>query len=422
MWALNEGFFAIKESVAEYYRREFMAGRFSTVLPERGQLMELYAADVITDNQINQYTPILATETKSGLVAVISVVGVMTRFGQACSYGTDRIIQTIAAANADPRISAIVIRWATPGGEVAGTKALADAIYNSQKVIVSWVSQADSAGFWGAVQAKEVIMEDSADAEVGSIGVYSVHVDEQKSLEQAGIKITIIRADGSEDKSLSNPYEDLPAEVLAERKATATAIRAEFVQQVKTARPNISDEVFTGKTYRLKDALKYGMADRAGSLQDAIARADFLSRKVNRANQNSNNNNNKASEEMGFFSDLLAKHKPADSAAAELLAEQEVAAKDAKIKELEAAANSAKTEAETFKAKVAELEPKAKKFEEIKDEHAANADYVRNLKEAGITPPKAGGDANASGEAPKKSYEKAAWNAAAIALKEQLNA
>lgn len=423
MVMLGEGYFAIKLSVAEYYRREFTAGRLPFINPDKGKLMELYtrqAGQLITDDIKNYYTQIDAKESKSGLVAVINVVGVMSRFGEACAYGTEEIIQQIAAANADERIVAIVLRFVTPGGGVGGTNAFSDAIYTSPKVIVGFASQADSAGYWGISQCTEVFLEDSQDAEVGSIGVYSIHVDERARLEQQGTKITIIRAIGSEDKALFNSYEELPAEVLAEEQQAVTDIRTEFIGKVKRKRPQVAEEAFSGKTYRGKEAIKLGLVDKIGTLQEAIARADFLSRKAIRANQNQNSNNTKANEEMGYFSDLFAKHKPADAAAAELIADQEVAAKDKMISELQKKASDAEAEASALKTTVAELKPKAEQFDKIKDEHSANAEYVKNLKEAGITPPKAGADANATGETPKKSYEKAAWNAAAIEKREKL--
>lgn len=423
---LGEGYFAIKLSVAEYYRRELTAGRLPFINPDKGKLMELYAGQyagqLITDEIKNYYTQIDAKASKSGLVAVINVVGVMSRFGEACAYGTEEIIQQIAAANADERIVAIVLRFVTPGGGVGGTNAFSDSIYYSPKVIVGFASQADSAGYWGISQCAEVYLEDSQDAEVGSIGVYSIHVDERARLEQQGTKITIIRAVGSEDKALFNSYEEVPAEVLAEEQQAVTDIRSEFIGKVKRKRPQIAEEAFSGKTYRGKQAIKLGLVDKIGTLQDAIARADFLSRKAVRANQNSNSNNNtNASEEMGFFGDLWAKHKPADSAAAEELADKVVAQKDAQIAELEKKANEAVAEVGSLKTTVAELKPKAEQYDKIKDEHAANTEYVKNLKDAGITPPKAGGDANANGGKPKRSYEVAEWNQKAVELREKLN-
>ncbi|MDI9872119.1 S49 family peptidase [Flectobacillus roseus] len=418
MWFGNEGYFAIKEGLAEYYRREFSAGRFPQIMPEKGKLMELYAADIITKDEINRYTPVSAQETKSGLIAVISVTGIMTKFGQACAYGTDQIISQIDAAISDPRITAIVMKWHTPGGEVAGTKALGLAIRQSPKVVVSYVSQADSAGYWGASQSKEIILEDSADAEVGSIGVYGIVWDETKALEQQGVSVYIVRAEGSEDKALGMSMEPINESILIDRKKSVTAIRAEFVNEVKTTRPNIPEEAFTGKTYRGKDAVKLNLVDRIGSLQDAILRADFLSRKQARQTQlNQSNNNNKA-EEMGFFNELFAKHKPTDAAAAEALADQEIAQKDEKINALTGEVSAKDVKINELQAKVQELEPKASKYEEIKEDYEANAQYVKNLKDAGIMPPVSGTDANADGEKKLKSYEKAPWNALAMKMRE----
>lgn len=416
MWFGNEGYFAIKEGLAEYYRREFSAGRFPQIMPEKGKLMELYVADIITKDEVNRYTPVSVQEAKSGMIAVLSVSGVMTKQGQACAYGTEQIANQIDAVNADPRISAMVIKWDTPGGEVAGTKALATTIRDSPKVIVGYVSRADSAGYWGVSQSKEIVLEDSADAETGSIGVYGITIDQTKALDQAGVSVKIIRADGSEDKALENPYEPMTDAVLAEKKATLNAIRAEFVGMVKAGRPNIAEDVFSGKVFRAKEALKRNMVDSIGTLQDAIKRADFLSRKQARQTQlNQSNNNNKA-EEMGFFNELFAKHKPTDAAAAEALADQEIAQKDEKINVLTGEVSAKDVKINELQAKVQELEPKASKYDEIKADYEANAQYVKNLKDAGIMPPVTGTDANSDSAKKLKSYEAAPWNARAMEL------
>lgn len=416
MWFGNEGYFAIKEGLAEYYRREFSAGRFPQIFPEKGKLMELYAADIITKDEVNRYTPVSAQEEKSGLIAVLSVSGVMTKQGQACAYGTEQIANQIDAVNADPRISAMVIKWDTPGGEVSGTKSLATTIRDSPKVVVGFVAKADSAGYWGVSQSKEIVLEDSADAETGSIGVYGITIDQTKALDQAGVSVKIIRADGSEDKALDNPYEPMTDAVLAEKKATLNAIREEFVSMVKAGRPNIAEDVFSGKVFRAKEALKRNMVDSIGTLQDAIKRADFLSRKQARQMQlNQSNNNNKA-EEMGFFKDFFAKHQPADAAAAEALADQEIAQKDEKITALAGEVSAKDGRINELQARIQELEPKAQEYDKIKADYEANAQYVQNLKDAGINPPKSGIDANSDGAKKLKSYEAAPWNARAMEL------
>jgi protease IV len=419
-WAMSEG-------LMEFYRRELSLGRYP-VVPQKGVLTLEMAAEFVSDGEGESAGPIL-TDAKAGMVAIVNIVGTMTRYGEACSYGTEQIESTLRALEQNVNVSSIVLKHDTPGGEVNGIKPLAKTILSVRetKPVIGYAIQADSGGYWTLSQCDEIIIEDNAQAEVGSIGVYSMHIDEQAKLANEGTKVTIIRAIGSEDKARQNPYEDIPAEVLAEKKANATAIRTEFIDMVKAGRPAISGDVFSGKTYKGKEAIKLGMVDRIGSLQDAVNRADFLARKKMRANVGgSNSNSNNTYEMTGFLVGLLAKEKPNSEQAAIELVDNKVGEMTEQISTLINQRDAEKVKADGFATQVKNLEdevkvlkPKATQFDEISAEHETNKTYVENLKNAGIVLPKT--DATSRNEGGKvKSYEAAPWNAKALEMSEKL--
>lgn len=219
-------------------------------------------------------------KSKSGLVAIIPLMGVMTRYGNFCSWGTEDIGAWITEANADELVTAIVLEIDSPGGEVNGMDLFGYIVKNSAKPIVAYVTgMAASGAYWAASQCREIVMESSVTSDVGSIGVLSMHVDSSKYYEKEGHKITIIRSEGSDDKALFNDVEPLTKELKAQFSAEMKPIRDLFVSTVKSTRPKISDNVFSGKMYAGKDAIKLGMADRIGFLGDAVKRADLLGRK-----------------------------------------------------------------------------------------------------------------------------------------------
>lgn len=418
-WALNEG-------LMEFYRRELSLGRYP-VIQQKGVLTLEMAAEFGSDGEGGNDGPALL-DGKAGMVAIVNIIGTMTRYGEACSYGTEHIGNTLRALANNVNVSAIVLNHDTPGGEVNGVKVLAKTILEVRKTkpVVGYAIQADSGGYWTISQCDEIFIEDNAQAEVGSIGVYSMHIDEQAKLANEGTKVTIIRADGSEDKARKNPYEDIPADVLAEKKANATAIRVEFIGMVKAGRPAISEDVFSGKTYKGKEAIKLGMVDRIGSLQDAVNRADFLARKKMRANNVSNSNSNNTYEMKGFLVGLLAKEKPNSEEAAIELVDNKVGEMTEQISTLINQRDAEKVKADGFATQVKTLEdevkvlkPKATQFDEISAEHETNKTYVENLKNAGIVLPKS--DATSRNEGGKvKSYEAAPWNAKALEMSEKL--
>lgn len=441
---------AVKESVIEYYRRELTSGRMPTI-GEKPKLFE-YAVAVMADNGDGSSGDAQTIDAKAGQVAVVSVTGVMTRYGEACAYGTEDIAKQLKALDNMIGVSGVVIKWDSPGGDVNGTKVFSQVIASMNKPVVSYVVQADSAAYWGASQTDEIIMEDNAQAEVGSIGVYGIRQDVQGKLEKEGVKIQIIRADGSEEKALLNPYEEAPAEALAQQKSTLNAIRGEFIDMVKAGRPNVDESVFSGKTYKAKEAIKLGLADRVGTLQDAINRVDFLARKQARAEKlgTQNNSKNNKVEGMGWLSNLIGDGKVTDEKAAEAavdnkvgemteqisnlmgqrdtekakVAELEIKAAnlETKVKDSETKVKDFETKVKDFETQIAELKPKATKFDEISAEHETNKTYVENLKNAGINPASFQKDASENGgSATKKSYETAPWNAKAMEMGEKLN-
>lgn len=217
---------------------------------------------------------------KSGHVAIIPVIGTMTRYGGLCAYGTESYGNWILEANAADYVSSIVLEINSPGGEVDGTELLGAIVKQSQKPVVAYVAgMAASAAYWVASQAREIVMESETSSEVGSIGVLSMHIDASAAYEKEGYKVRIVRSEGSEDKALYNSVEPLTPALEATLKAELNVIRKQFIKTVKAGRPGIADDVFSGKMFNGKEALSRNMADRIGFLGDAVYRADLLARK-----------------------------------------------------------------------------------------------------------------------------------------------
>ena len=232
------------------------------------------------------YDRLSRSNTKSGQVLVLPMIGAISRYGDWCSYGAEDYAGWIIEMNQDPSISACVLYLNGPGGEVDGIEMLGEVIRQSEKPIIAYVAGwAASAHYWLASQCREIIMESETTASVGSIGVLAMHIDASKFYENEGLKVSIIRSDGSDNKARFNSVEPLTPELEADIRAELTVIRGTFISKVLSGRPKITDKadtpngVFSGKMYIGKEAIKNGLADRIGYLGDAIYRADLLARK-----------------------------------------------------------------------------------------------------------------------------------------------
>jgi protease-4 len=297
-WALETGY---HNRMAEIAIGRMKAGKEPFVISENRKPVMIYHPSAGLSSY--GFSGLEKPLTQSGHVAIIPIIGAMSRYGGMCSYGSEDMKNWIDKANADPNISAIVLEINSPGGEVDGTEALGTAVKNSKKPVVAWVAgMAASAAYWVASQASEIWMESEVTSEVGSIGVLCMHIDQSGALEAEGYKVSIIRSDGSEDKAVFNSIEGLSDEVLASTKESLNSTRTQFVKTVKSGRPNIAGDVFTGKMFEGKTAKQKKMSDRFGSLTDAVLRADQLARRTNSTNSsNQNNANMKFKVKLGSF-------------------------------------------------------------------------------------------------------------------------
>ena len=162
----------------------------------------------------------------------------------------------------------------SPGGTVAGTPETANLVRQAaqtKRVVAVVDTLCASAAYWIASQANEIVMTPSA--EVGSIGVLCVHMDLSGMLEAAGVKATVLRSVPA--KAEMNPFEPLSPEALDHNKAELAAVHSDFVKAVAQGRgvqtSRVADSFGKGRTVRADQAVKLGMADRIGSLADAVA-------------------------------------------------------------------------------------------------------------------------------------------------------
>jgi protease-4 len=224
--------------------------------------------------------------TKDSLnIAIIPVQGSLSKNGDWCTYGMKDIISMIDMVNKDPNYSAMVLHVDSPGGTVDGTEALATAVRDSKKPIVAFIDGLGaSAAYWISSQAKFIYMNAETTSWAGSIGVVLTHVDQSEFLKAEGIKVTFLTDDESLYKVKGNSYEPLDSETIEMFVDDLNNIKKTFKGAVKSGRKDklsTSENIFTAKVYNGRDAVKHGLADKIGTLQEAIDKAAQLARKQN---------------------------------------------------------------------------------------------------------------------------------------------
>lgn len=219
-------------------------------------------------------------KARGGSVALVPLHGVMVQRAELFAevsglISTEQVGQLVDAAAADPSIDAIVMDVDSPGGSVFGTAELAGkvaAAAKQKKVIAVANSQANSAAYYVASQASELVVTPSG--MVGSIGVYQMHVDESGANAQDGLVVSLVSA--GERKTSAHGYAPLDATGREALQEMVDGYYNQFVKAVANGR-NVSQSTVRGGFGRgflvlAEAAVKEGMADRVGTLDGVLSR------------------------------------------------------------------------------------------------------------------------------------------------------
>lgn len=211
----------------------------------------------------------------TGAVAIISISGVLTKERGFCGEpGMQDYGVQIADAIADNDVDAIVLKIYSPGGMVSGTPELSNIIRNSTKPVVAFIEDmACSGAFWLASSCRKIIANNDI-ATIGSIGVMATYHDLTKANEMRGIKEHLVFAPQSTHKWREH------LEVIAGNYSTAqdrlSVIADKFITHIRATRPDIKDEQLTGDVFFAGDVVG-SLVDGIGTLSDAVKQALSLS-------------------------------------------------------------------------------------------------------------------------------------------------
>lgn len=219
-----------------------------------------------------------AAGRSAGDIAIIPVMGMLTLRGGWFGMSIEGLRQTLRAKLEDPNVLAIVMEYDSPGGEVFGVDEFATELRaaRAQKPIVAVANPfAASAAYYLMAQASEVFVSPSA--MIGSVGVYAGHVDWSRALDQAGITVTLISA--GEGKIDGNEFEPLSEEARADIQGDIDMYYGMFAAAVAKGRGVPVEKVrseWKALVYGAKEGAQLGLADQAGTFDDAVRRASAM--------------------------------------------------------------------------------------------------------------------------------------------------
>lgn len=334
------------------------------------QIQSFYSGQEVEKVVESYDSPLYYSATaKNGIkVAIVPMMGAITKNGDACSWGWRDYQNTIARIEKNPNIGALIIHFNnTPGGTIDGTPEVASLMKKFSKPTLAFGDgYVASAHYYVASQMNHIMSNKLNPTEFGSIGSLILWQNIQNMIEKGELPtMEIIRAPQSTDKAKLNALEPLTDELRADLKDDLKSVTREFINTVKKGRGEKlteDEDLFTGNMYSHKESIAYGLADSEGSLQDAIEKAASLVavKKSQRtsAHQGTSNTQMKFPKLSSLFSgEAWGKALSAftDDEAPLEAAEQKVATMEADLAKANGEKSAAETRATAAEAKVTEL-------------------------------------------------------------------
>ena len=192
--------------------------------------------------------------------------------------GDGAMRRAIQEARRDEDVKAIVLRVDSPGGNALTSDLIWREIELTKKVkpvVVSMGNYAASGGYYIACNANKIIAEKTTIT--GSIGVFGVIPNFTALGQKIGLTVDQVQTNvNAQDYSIFKPMD---ANYRATAQEGVERVYATFVKRVAAGRkltPEQVDAIGQGRVWSGSDALKIGLVDAIGGLDDAIAEAAKL--------------------------------------------------------------------------------------------------------------------------------------------------
>jgi len=203
-------------------------------------------------------------------VAVIEVEGVIA--------SARDLNERLIAFRDDPSVKAIVLRINSPGGGVGPSQEIHEEVGKTVRikpVVVSMGSVAASGGYYIAAPAQRILANPGTIT--GSIGVIMEFTNIQELLGKIGLQNAVVKSGEHKDiGSPTRPMSERDRQILQEliddvHQQFMTAIAEGRKMDMNKVRALADGRIFSGN-----QALKLGLVDELGNLQDAIRVAGKL--------------------------------------------------------------------------------------------------------------------------------------------------
>jgi protease-4 len=188
-----------------------------------------------------------------------------------------RVREELQKAEKDDRVRALIVRINSPGGTITASDVLYHELLAFKErrkvpVIAAIMDVGASGGYYAALAADTIVANPTT--VTGSIGVVMVTVNALGLLEKIGVAPLAIKSGPMKDAG--SPFRSLTEPERAVFQTIIDEMYGRFVGLIVKARKLPEDRVRAvadGRVYTAEQALRLGLVDRIGYLEDVVALA-----------------------------------------------------------------------------------------------------------------------------------------------------
>jgi protease-4 len=204
-------------------------------------------------------------------VAIVELEGVIIE--------VDDLVRELKSHRDNPAVKAVVLRINSPGGVVAPTQELYDAILRLRQagkpVVASLGAVAASGGYYVAVACDQIYANPGT--LTGSIGVIMQLANLDQLMKKVGVDYVVIKA--GQYKDIGNIARAMTPEERRVMQALLDDVHGQFIGAVATGRKLPREDVVRfadGRVFSGTQAKELHMVDTLGDLEDAVTAAAKL--------------------------------------------------------------------------------------------------------------------------------------------------
>ncbi len=186
---------------------------------------------------------------------------------------SDTLVNWIKRLREDSDIKGILLRVDSPGGAVGPVQEILEALKKTRKagkpIVASFGSVAASGGYYVSLASNKIVANPGTIT--GSIGVIAEFPVVSDLLKKLGIQYEIIKTGKFKDSG--TPFRKMKPEEKKLLKGVLMDVYKQFVEEVASARHIPADSVrklADGRIFSGRMALKAGLVDTLGSIEDAV--------------------------------------------------------------------------------------------------------------------------------------------------------